>query len=219
MPTGYTANVANGKITSLKKYIESCIPAFMIHFKDMQNINVREPLKFDFYCTNALAEAEKKYADFMNSSEEEKILLYKEYLDERIYYANKRLIENKETISRYKNMLSKLANFKSPSAAHDNFVKFLTSQLHQSIEYDDVFEVYEDELDICHKMSFEKYVKNKEQDLLDDIAYYKKESIREQESANQNVQWLSKILEAIDAIDEPEEIEEALQANLVAAAD
>lgn len=48
-------------------------------------------------------------------------------------------------------------------------------------------------------------------DLLDDIAYYKKESIREQESANQNVQWLNKILEAIDAIDEPEE---ARQANL-----
>lgn len=204
MPTGYTANVANGKITSLKDYIESCIPAFMIYFRDKNNINAREPLKFDFYYANALAKAEKKYADFMNSSEEEKILLYKEYLDERIDYANKRLIENKETISRYKNMLSKLANFKSPSAAHDNFVKFLTSQLHQSIEYDDVFEVYEDELDICHKMSFEKYVKDKEQDLLDDIAYYKKESIREQESANQNVQWLSKILEAIDAIDESE---------------
>ena len=204
MPTGYTANVANGKITSLKDYIESCIPAFMIYFRDKNNINAREPLKFDFYYANALAEAEKKYADFMNSSEEEKILLYKEYLDERIDYANKRLIENKETISRYKNMLSKLANFKSPSAAHDNFVKFLTSQLQDSIEFDDVIEMYQSDLDICHKMSFEKYAKDKEQDLLDDIAYYKKESIREQESANQNVQWLNKILESIDAIDESE---------------
>lgn len=219
MPTGYTANVANGKITSLKDYIESCIPAFMIYFRDMQNINVREPLKFDFYCTNALAEAEKKYADFMNSSEEEKSILYKEYIDDRFEYIHRRIEENKEVISRYKNMLSKLANFKSPSEAHDKFVEFLSSQLHQSIEYDDVFEMYEDELDICHKMSFEKYVKNKEQDLLDDIAYYKKESIREQESANQNVQWLSKILEAIDAIDEPEETEEARQTNLVEAAD
>lgn len=204
MPTGYTANVANGKITSLKDYIESCIPAFMIYFRDKNIINAREPLKFDFYYANALAEAEKKYADFMNSSEEEKILLYKEYLDERIDYANKRLIENKETISRYKNMLSKLANFKSPSAAHDELIKFLTSQLQDSIEFDDVIEMYQSDLDICHKMSFEKYAKDKEQDLLDDIAYYKKESIREQESANQNVQWLSKILEAIDAIDETE---------------
>lgn len=207
MPTGYTANVANGKITSLKKYIESCIPAFMIYFRDMQNINVREPLKFDFYYANALAEAEKKYADFMNSSEEEKSILYKEYIDDRFEYIHRRIEENKEVISRYKNMLSKLSNFKSPSEAHDKFVEFLSSQLHQSIECDDVFEVYEDELDICHKMSFEKYVKNKEQDLLDDIAYYKKESIREQESANQNVQWLNKILEAIDAIDENARVE------------
>lgn len=214
MPTGYTANVANGKITSLKDYIESCIPAFMIYFRDKNNINAREPLKFDFYYANALAEAEKKYADFMNSSEEEKILLYKEYLDERIDYANKRLIENKETISRYKNMLSKLANFKSPSAAHDNFVKFLTSQLQDSIEFDNVLEMYSNELERYRNLSFEKFIEDREKDLLDDIAYYKKESIREQESANQNVQWLSKILEAIDAIDEPEEIEEACQYNL-----
>lgn len=207
MPTGYTANVANGKITSLKKYIESCIPAFMIYFRDMQNINVREPLKFDFYCTNALAEAEKKYADFMNSSEEEKSILYKEYIDDRFEYIHRRIEENKEVISRYKNMLSKLANFKSPSEAHDKFVEFLSSQLHQSIECDDVFEVYEDELDICHKMSFEKYVANKEKDLLDDVNHYQEKAIKEKEMANKTISWLNQILEAIDAIDESEKVE------------
>lgn len=202
MPTGYTANVANGKITSLKEYIESCIPAFMIYFRDKDNINVREPLKFDFYYANALAEAEKKYADFMNSSKEEKILLYKEYLDECIDYANKRLIENKETISRYKNMLDKLVNFKSPSAAHNDFVEFLNSELNDSIKFDDVFKMYSNELERYRNLSFKKFIEDREKDLLDNINYYTKESIKEQESANQNIQWLNQILEAIDAIDE-----------------
>jgi len=143
----------------------------------------------------------------MNSSKEEKILLYKEYLDERIDYANKRSIENKETISRYKNMLDKLVNFKSPSAAHNDFVEFLNSQLNDSIETDDILEVYAEELDRLNQLSFEQYIANKEKDLLDDVNHYQEKAIKEKEMANKTISWLNQILEAIDAIDESEKVE------------
>ena len=206
MPTSYTANVANGKITSVKEYIESCIPAFMIYFRDKQNINVREPLKFEFFYNDKLTQAKKEYANFVNSSEEQKSFFYKRYRDQHFEYVHKRIQENKEAISRYENMLFKLSNFKSPSQDHDAFVKFLNSKLNDSIEIDDILEVYTEELDRLNQLSFEQYVANKEKDLLDDVNHYQEKAIKEKESANQNIQWLNQILEAIDAIDEPKEI-------------
>ena len=104
-------------------------------------------------------------------------------------------------------MLFKLSNFKSPSQDHDAFVKFLISQLNDSIEIDDILEVYAEELDRLNQLSFEQYIANKEKDLLDDVNHYQEKAIKEKEMANKTISWLNQILEAIDAIDESEKVE------------
>lgn len=64
MPTGYTVKVATGELKSLKDYVECCIPAFMIHFRDSPNANIREPLELSCYCANHLAELKKHMVIF-----------------------------------------------------------------------------------------------------------------------------------------------------------
>lgn len=204
MPTGYTAKVATGEFKSLKDYAEYCIPAFMIHFRDSPNANIREPLELSCYCADHLTELKKAYGDFLDLSDIAKKEAYHVHVDNMTKRYTERLDEIKTHLRNYNIMLEKARRFKAPTEKHNNFVEFLQTQIADSIKFDNHISIYEKYLEEIKNLTLSDFLDQTIRKFLADIQYYSEEAKKELESNENSVNWLASILEAIDNFEKEE---------------
>lgn len=136
MPTGYTADIANG--VTFKEYALTCARAFgaCIELRD-------SPLSDDipeFTASPYYAEQLKKHTEVLakvqamtdaNADEQAKLAYEQEvaYIREQIEKAN-------DLRTKYENILLQVNAWTSPSPDHDNLKEFMRTQLTDSIKFD-----------------------------------------------------------------------------------
>lgn len=199
MPTGYTADVANGKITDFTEYALQCARAFgaCIMLRDEPMSSEIPEFEPSDYNAKALAKAEHDLSQFLAMDETQRRELHATEHAKNIEAAERVIADKKEQQQRYETMLAKAKEFKSPSADHDNYAKFLVSQLEESIQWDCGTSYYDE---MKEPMTFEAWQSKRIEDLHRDIEYHRKAHREEVERTESRNRWVRQLKEALGAV-------------------
>ncbi len=199
MPTGYTADVANGKITDFTEYALQCARNFgaCIMLRD-------EPLSGEIpefepsdYYDRSLVEAQVELAEFLAMSELQRRKLHADEHAKNVETADRGIAEKQAERDRYEAMLEKAKAFKSPSREHDNYTKFLVEQLESSIDFDCNTKYYDD---LKKPVPFESWQSKKNEDLRKSVAYHQRALREEIERVEGRNKWVHQLKEALGVV-------------------
>lgn len=196
MPTEYTAGVADGSVTEFKDYALMCARNFgaLILLRDESlspEIPVFEPSTFS---RDHLEEAKQELSAWQVMTEVQRREVYSQAMQAK-REANKRIRDrNATTRRRYCDMLEKARQFRSPSREHDNYAKFLVSQLEESISWDCDNMLEDDEV------PFDDWMLSHEKHLLWSIEYHTKQWKEEQDRTASRNEWVRQLREAIELV-------------------
>lgn len=138
MPTGYTAGIVDGKITTFEQFAKQCIRAFgaTIHMRD-DNLDVEyTPRTPDDYHKESLRDAKRLYQQAIELSDEDILKNRKKEIEEEIKHAEDRIEQIRKSKEVLLEMKSKAEVWIPPTKDHEEFKKFMIQQLDSTIEYD-----------------------------------------------------------------------------------
>lgn len=138
MPTGYTADVGDGKVTDFRTFALRCARNFgatIMQRDDPASDPPKHREPSDYY-DKQLAQAQERLAWLRTLTPEqaqaEAIRLHDEDVRTEASYAAKRA----ETRKRYEAMLVEVDHWTPPTAQHVEMKSFMRSQLAESIDFD-----------------------------------------------------------------------------------
>lgn len=139
MPSGYTAGVADGTVTSFREYASRCMRAFgaLIDMRDDPSTTPipDEVVPSDYYAKE-VAETEGRIAALCAMTEAEVAAAWEADCLSRNNEYERRAAERDETELRYRRMLELARRFVPPTFNHGDFSKFLVRQLEESLRFD-----------------------------------------------------------------------------------
>lgn len=199
MPTGYTADVADGKITEFTEYALQCARAFgaCIMLRDDPVSSEIPEFEPSDYSAKELAEAEKDLSQFLAMNESQRRELHEAEHIKNIEVADRGIAEKSEQRQRYEAMLAKAKAFKSPSPDHDNYAKFLVSQLEESIQFDCGTSYYDE---LKTPIAFEAWQSKKIKDLHRDIEYHRNAHREEVERTESRNRWVRQLKDSLGIV-------------------
>jgi hypothetical protein len=203
MPTGYTYDIENG--ISFKEYALSCARAFgaCVDMRDEpRNTPIPEQFPKSDYYSNKIGESKRKLEDFITTSQEELLDSFNEYKENSIASSKKSIDKMNNLRNKYEIMLAKVRKFEPPSTDHDEYKKFMESQITSSIDFDCNTKYYVDSIKRVSKLTFEEWHKEELKMLQDAIEYNIKHDKEENERVDGRNKWIKQLRAAIDKIDD-----------------
>lgn len=139
MPTGYTADVQNGKISDFQTFALQCARAFgaLVEMRDdPRDAPLPERIEPHGYCANQFREAldEINRLSRMTPVEVEAAAT-KDHADAAERWGKRRQ-DRIDQRARYEAMLAKVEAWTPPSDDHEGLKKFMAEQLRESINFD-----------------------------------------------------------------------------------
>lgn len=173
MPTGYTAELYDGKDLTLAEFATICARGMgaFIHQRDDGKVPLRRPKLDNPYYSKTLDEYRQKLANWNALSEEEKRVMYEEYFEETTTFNLSEAIRKTQIRSRYEKMLAEINSTVYPEKL-SGFADFMKSQLKESIDFDCTIHG-------ITVMPYEEWVKHTEDSLHRMIDVYEREVVRE----------------------------------------
>lgn len=202
MATGYTAGVADGTITTFREYALQCARAFgacVTLRDDPLNAEIAESQPSDYH-EKALAEAEVELAAFVAMDESDLRQMHDREYEENVASATRTFEEKELTLQRYKSMLAAAKAFRPPSPEHEEYAKFLVSQLQESIRWDCDASYWND---LSHwenlktRVPLETWVSEKLARLRWTVDYHRKHHREELERTAARNNWVAQLKEAL----------------------
>lgn len=194
MPTGYTCDVQNGKITTLREYALTCVRAFGVAIT-LRDEPLDTPLPDEFipetkYHEEQLKEATKNLNELLNATGQE--------LEQTVIKHNEEVLKNwvkseveRETVKiRYNTMIDKVMDWQVPDALKE-LKDFMRSQLIESRDHD------------CYKskspkdLSIEEYKAEKLTSLSWSVNFHTKEIEKEKERVRKRNEYLKTLKDAL----------------------
>lgn len=191
MPTGYTASIENGRITTGKDFLNSCCREFGICMG-----NNKLPLDEDFlsrfnddddnYYTRRLEEAKRTLEKYQSILDEDLQKEIDEKYESNINSANEYIEECNKKNLMYKKVKKEVMDWKPPTSEHENLKKFALDQIDlcYPLEYD-----YSLEEINRPKNTLSEYRKVAIESACNDIARCNKYIIDEKERIKTRNQW------------------------------
>lgn len=199
MPTGYTEDVANGKITDFNEYALQCARNFgaCITLRDEPMTSEIPEFVPSDHNAKRLAEAKKDLAAFLAMDHDQREKLRSDEHAENARVAEKGIAEKQVERERYEAMLAKAKAYKSPSPDHDNYAGFLVSQLEESIQWDCSTDYYDG---LQQQKPFGEWESEKLERLKRDVAYHEKANREEIERTDQRNEWVRKLKASLEDV-------------------
>lgn len=140
MPTGYTASVQDGTITSFKEFATQCLRGMGVCITmrdDPWDTPIPEKFEPSSYEQKSLEEAKKDLSDFLSKSLQELQEMKQKEFDKTAAYNKEQLEKSYLQKQRYELMLAKVKAWNVPETSEVyNVKKFMIDQLEQSIDFD-----------------------------------------------------------------------------------
>lgn len=207
MPTGYTAGIIDGEITTFEQFAKQCARAFgaTVHMRDddMKAPYVkREPSD---YHSKAIAVAEQQYNESKTIPDAELIANKKaELLKSRAYHVEA-LEKSKVGYERMNAILQRAYAYEPPTPEHDGIKSFMIQQLTETIKHDfEWSDKYHNgklkEIDEALKsINPESVRREMASSAIKNIAYHEKEYNQEVLRCNESNQWVDLFFKSIDS--------------------
>ncbi|MFC1682041.1 hypothetical protein ACFL0X_00300 [Nanoarchaeota archaeon] len=195
MPTGITTMINSEEDVSFKDFALRCARSMsaLISMRD-EPIDAKIPTEFKHssYHKDEFAEACKEfYGAMVMRNDEAERLAEKSYVKELEYYAQSE-DDGRKLAVKYGKMLAKVANWQSPSPEHDNYRKFMISQLEDSLGYD-----CEHNRNVPKQMTALEYRTTLVESARWKMNYHKKEFAKEVKHAKAKTKWVQGLMDSL----------------------
>lgn len=200
MPTGYTAKVADGTITSLKDYALICARAMgaLVTMRDLPaDAPIPKILEPNDYYSNKIAETKSRMTQILGLSDAESELFARtEYLLKTEEY-NKERSKQEKVKSRYEAMIAQVESWDCKA---EGLKDFMLGQLRSGLDFDYVKHYNPEPEKITGKEWLEKTLNELEKAL----AYYQEGHEKEIARTNDRNRWLKALWESLVTAKETE---------------
>lgn len=200
MPTGYTAPVKDGEITSARDYILSCARAFgaTIHQRDDPPDDPPSKLNIeDSYRVKALASAKQRLAEAEEMTIEEAEAGERKEREASVAYRDKYLADQKVEKQRYVDMAVAVSKWEPPTDEHMGVKKFALEQLEESIKFDcGRFYVPA----VLEPRTPEQYKQRKIADAKENVQYHEEGLANEKERVESQNAWIDSLYSSVEGL-------------------
>ena len=195
MPTGYTADIYEGRDVSFSDFALKCARAFGACIEQRDDDPNDKPKLInkdskDNYHVNALEEANKWKKPTKTD--------FDDYVKEQTAYYNKKIDRSNKLKIRYQKMLDKANAWTPPTSEHEGLKKFMIEQLNSSIEFDCSNDYYQLELNNVKQLTYNQYVKDMRDRNKSDIEYHTNELKKENERDDTRNAWISSLYKSLE---------------------
>ena len=195
MPTGYTANIEDGRIITGKEFLMLCARNFGACV-EMRDEPLSVPIPFEFspspYYKRRIEEAEENLSNLLSLTvDDAQAMLDKEYQDNQKRYTD--AVERREKIrQKYKAVRDEVERWEPPTPEHKELKKFALNQI--AISGDDDWSFYETEKP---KENAQEWLQTKIDYERKSLERYQKDWQEEVERTNKKNKWLSALRESL----------------------
>lgn len=204
MPTGYTAGIIDGKITTFEQFATQCTRAFgaTIHMRDDSLDSPYEPRTPSEYYVNSLQSQREELEKMKAMTDEDIIRDFETSGNDSLEYHEKGLEKDKENLEKLNSILESAKAWVPPTEEHEGLRSFMIEQIESTIHgngdpsyhVDKIAQIKKEmEEGIDPKVYREKRIKEIE----DKISFYQIEVQKELERCKQSNDWMDKFFESI----------------------
>lgn len=197
MPTGYTAGVESGEVTTLRDFAMGCARAFGALIS-MRDDPPDAPVPEEFRPSNHYPEQIKRVEGELVkleslSLEEVTRQLEKEQQESRDYWRN--VAKSRElSRARYLEMLEKVKKWTPPSKDHEQLKTFMISQLELSLNgIVDIPPQGEDD----EPATAQEWLERQKETWRDRLTYYQQQYDKELEACRSRTEWVRQLRESL----------------------
>ena len=194
MPTGYTADIYEGKNVSFRDFALKCARAFGACIEQRDDDANDKPKLIektkDNYHIKKLEEAKK----WNKPTKAE----FDDYVKKQIAYCNEQNEKQLKLKASYQKMLDKVNDWNPPTKEHEGLKKFMISQLTESLDFDCGNDYYQRELNNIKQLTYNQYVKNMRASNKRDIEYHTNELKKDNERTDNRNAWISALYKSLD---------------------
>lgn len=190
MATGYTADVADGKVTDFKDFAMACARAFGALI-DMRDDPAGTPIPHVItpsdYNAKRLAEAKKRMTDLEAMSLPEREAAAEKAHADKLASHERYVSGIEATKSRYLAMIAKVERWQPPTPDHSGMKSFMLDQLRDSVKFDCTGL----SVSAPTKMTAAEWYAATAEQCSKDILYYSTEQAKEDERAASKTRWIA----------------------------
>lgn len=153
MPSGYTAEIVEGKVTTFKEFAQKCMRAFgaTIHMRDESLSEKYVPRKVEKYYIESVEDCEDKLDELKKANDQFFIDKVKGELKSDYTHYEEKLRKVLECKTRLDLILKDTKKWTPPTEDHTGIKDFMIKQLEETMKYDADTAYYENELNEIKK--------------------------------------------------------------------
>lgn len=203
MPTGYTADVGDGKMTDLRPFIERCAHAFIGSLRDSaldSALPTEDTYSVSSYHTEALDKAYKQLAKVKSMDRKQATAAAKKEHNKELKHDREYLEKKRVTKGNYEAMLEQVYAWQPPTKEHEGIKKFMVEQLSESIEFDCGGDYFENQLASLEKrgpLSGDAWKTKEIERAYKDITYHAEEMAKDKDRQEKNTAWIQALIKSL----------------------
>ena len=204
MPTGYTAGIIDGEITTFEQFATQCTRAFgaTIHMRDNPMDSPYEPRTPSDYHTNSIQSKRERLEEIESMSDEKIVEDFNTQLGEDLKYHQTKMEEDKRNLEKLNSMLESAKSWIPPTEDHQSFRNFMIEQIESTIKVDGDPSYHTNKM-VEIKKQMEEGINPKEyreetiQEIKSQISYHETEYQKELVRCKDSNDWMDKFFESI----------------------
>lgn len=204
MPTGYTAGIIDGEITTFEQFATQCTRAFgaTIHMRDNPMDSPYEPRTPSDYHTNSIQSKRERLEEIESMSDEKIVEDFNTQLEEDLKYHQTKMEEDKRNLEKLNSMLESAKSWVPPTEDHQPFRNFMIEQIESTIKVDGDPSYHTNKM-VEIKKQMEEGINPKEyreetiQEIRGQISYHETEYQKELVRCKDSNDWMDKFFESI----------------------
>jgi hypothetical protein len=204
MPTGYTAGIIDGEITTFEQFATQCSRAFgaTMHMRDNPLDSPYEPRTPSEYYVNSLQSQREKLEETKTMTDEAIVQDFETLLKDSLEYHERELEKTKVNLGRLNSIMESAKSWVPPTEDHEGVRDYMIDQLEITIKADGdpsyhVNKIVQAKKELEEGIDPKVYREEKIKEIEDRISYYEGEVQKELERCKQSNDWMDKFLESI----------------------
>ena len=204
MPTGYTAGIIDGEITTFEQFATQCTRAFgaTIHMRDNPMDSPYEPRTPSEYYTNSLQSQREELERMESLTDEDIVQEFEVSRRDSLEYHEKGLEKDKANLEKLNSILSSAKAWVPPTEDHEGLRDFMIEQIESTIKVDGdpsyhVNKIVQIKQEMEGGIDPKVYREERIKEIKDKISYYEIENRKELVRCKQSNDWMEKFFESI----------------------
>jgi hypothetical protein len=204
MPTGYTAGIIDGEITTFEQFATQCTRAFgaTIHMRDDSLDSPYEPRTPNEYYVNSIQSQREEIERMESLTDEDIVQEFETLMKENLEYHEKGLEKDKANLEKLNSILSSAKAWVPPTEEHEGLRTFMIEQIESTIKVDGdpsyhVNKIVQIKQETEEGIDPKVYREERIKECKDRISYHETEYQKELVRCKQSNDWMEKFFESI----------------------